>query len=95
MKKRKRSLWLVLLLTAVLAFGLLTGCRKGGAQGQDNSAAQHSTASEAQVPQGTGEDGAEEQELILYDDDSQDSVYAEDEEQPEEEERQTEKEESV
>ena len=48
MKKRNRSLWLVLLLTAVLALGLLTGCRKGSAQGQDNSAALHSTASEAQ-----------------------------------------------
>lgn len=84
MKKRKRSLWLVLLLTAVLALGLLAGCRKGSAQGQDNSAALHSTASEAQTPQSIEED--EEQELILYDDDFQDSVYAEDEEQPEEEE---------
>jgi hypothetical protein len=87
MKKRKRRLWLALLLTAVLALGLLSGCRKGGSQGQDNSAALHSTASEAQVSQNTEEDGAEDQELILYDDDDfQDSVYAEEEEQPEEEE---------
>ena len=91
MKKRKRRLWLALLLTAVLALGLLTGCRKGGSQGQDNSAVLHSTASEAQVSQNTEEDGAEDQELILYDDDDfQDSVYAEDEEQPEEEEEQAE-----
>ena len=56
MKKRNRSLWLVLLLTAVLALGLLTGCRKGSAQGQDNSAALHSTASEAQALQSGEED---------------------------------------
>ena len=86
MKKRNRSLWLVLLLTAVLALGLLTGCRKGSAQGQDNSAALHSTASEAQALQSGEEDNGRDQELILYDDDDfQDSVYAEDEEQPEEE----------
>ena len=87
MKKRNRSLWLVLLLTAVLALGLLTGCRKGSAQGQDNSAALHSTASEAQTLQSGEEDNDRDQELILYDDDDfQDGVYAEDEEQAEEEE---------
>ena len=87
MKKRKRSLWLILLLAAVLAFSLLTGCRKGGAGEQDNSAALHSTVSEAQASQNTGNDGDEGQELILYDeDDFQDSVYAEEEEQPEEKE---------
>ena len=87
MKKRKRSLWLVLLLAAVLAFSLLTGCRKGGAGSQDNSAAQHSAASEAQTSQTTGKDEGEDQELILYDeDDFSDSVYAEEEEQPEEKE---------
>ena len=86
MKKRKRSLWLVLLLAAVLALSLLTGCRKAGAGEQDNSAALHSTVSEAQASQDTGKAGDEGQELILYDDDDfQDSVYAEDEEQPEEE----------
>ena len=87
MKKRKRSLWLVLLLAAVLALSLLTGCRKAGAGEQDNSAALHSTVSEAQASQDTGKAGDEGQELILYDDDDfQDSVYAEEEEQPEEEE---------
>ena len=87
MKKRKRSLWPVLLLAAVLTFSLLTGCRKGGAGGQDNSATLHSAVSEAQVSQDTGEDADQGQELILYDDDDfQDSVYAEEEEQPEEEE---------
>ena len=86
MKKRKRSLWLVLLLAAVLALSLLTGCRKAGAGEQDNSAALHSTVSEAQASQDTGKAGDEGQELILYDDDDfQDSVYAEEEEQPEEE----------
>ncbi len=60
--------------------------RKGSAQGQDNSAALHSTASEAQALQSGEEDNDRDQELILYDDDDfQDSVYAEDEEQPEEE----------
>ena len=87
MKKRKRSLWLVLLLAAVLTLSLLTGCRKSGAGEQGNSAAQHSTASEAQASQNAGEEESESQELILYDeDDFQDSVYAEEEEQPEEEE---------
>ena len=76
MKKRKRSLWLVLLLAAVLALSLLTGCRKAGAGEQDNSAALHSTVSEAQASQDTGKAGDEGQELILYDeDDFQDSVY--------------------
>ena len=80
MKKRKRSLWLVLLLAAVLALSLLTGCRKAGAGEQDNSAALHSTVSEAQASQDTGKAGDEGQELILYDDDDfQDSVYAEEE----------------
>ena len=87
MKKRKRSLWLVLLLAAVLTLSLLTGGRKSGAGEQGNSAAQHSTASEAQASQNAGEEESESQELILYDeDDFQDSVYAEEEEQPEEEE---------
>ena len=87
MKKRKRSLWLVLLLAAVLTLSLLTGCRKSGAGEQGNCAAQHSTASEAQASQNAGEEESESQELSLYDeDDFQDSVYAEEEEQPEEEE---------
>jgi hypothetical protein len=87
MKKRKRSLWLVLLLAAVLTLGLLTGCRKAGAGDQGNSAALHSTVSEAKTSQDTGEAGDQGQELILYDDeDFRDSVYAEEEEQPEEEE---------
>lgn len=87
MRKRKRSLWLVLLLAAVLTLGLLTGCRKAGAGDQGNSAALHSTVSEAKTSQDTGEAGDQGQELILYDDeDFRDSVYAEEEEQPEEEE---------
>ena len=87
MKKRNRSLWLVLLLAAVLTLSLLTVCRKSGAGEQGNSAAQHSTASEAQASQNAGEEESESQELILYDeDDFQDSVYAEEEEQPEKEE---------
>ena len=87
MKKSKRSLWLILLLAAVLTLSLLTGCRKSGAGEQGNSAAQHSTASEAQASQNAGEEESESQELILYDeDDFQDSVYAEEGEQPEEEE---------
>jgi hypothetical protein len=68
----------------VLTLSLLTGCRKSGAGEQGNSAAQHSTASEAQASQNAGEEESESQELILYDeDDFQDSVYAEEEEQPE------------
>ena len=70
MKKRKRSLWLVLLLAAVLALSLLTGCRKAGAGEQDNSAALHSTVSEAQASQDTGKAGDEGQELMEEEEES-------------------------
>lgn len=49
MKKRKRRLWLCLLLSALLTLGLLAGCGKGG--GQENSGALQSVASGNQQTQ--------------------------------------------
>lgn len=73
MKKSKRSLWLGLLLSAVLTLGLLAGCGRGN--GQENSGAQHSAVSAAgQTQQYTGEDDRDD----VYAEDDQDDVYAED-----------------
>ena len=86
--RKKRSLWLCLLLAAVLALSLLTGCAKGSASTQENSAVLHSVSSEAEeTQQDTGQQDGKESDLVLYEDeDLQDDVYAEDEEPPETEE---------
>ena len=86
--RKKRSLWLCLLLAAVLALSLLTGCAKGSASTQENSAVLHSVSSEAEeTQQDTGQQDGKESDLVLYEDeDLQDDVYAEDEGPPETEE---------
>ena len=84
--RKKRSLWLCLLLAAILSLSLLAGCGKGNGKTQDNSSSQQSVSSQTQeVPGNNGEE--DEEELILYEDeDMQDDVYAEDEETAYEEE---------
>ena len=83
--RKKRSLWLCLLLAAILSLSLLTGCGKGNGKTQDNSSSQQSVSSQAQeVSENNGEE--DEQELILYEEDMQDDAYAEDEETAYEEE---------
>ena len=83
--RKKRSLWLCLLLAAILSLSLLAGCGKGNGKTQDNSASQQSVASQTQeVPENNGEEEGE--ELILYEEDMQDDAYAEDEETAYEEE---------
>lgn len=83
--RKKRSLWLCLLLAAILSLSLLTGCGKGNGKTQDNSSSQQSVSSQTQeVPEKNGEEDGE--ELILYEEDMQDDAYAEDEETAYEEE---------
>ena len=83
--RKKRSLWLCLLLAAILSLSLLTGCGKGNGKTQDNSSSQQSVSSQTQeVPENNGEEEGE--ELILYEEDMQDDAYAEDEETAYEEE---------
>ena len=74
--RKKRSLWLCLLLAAILSLSLLAGCGKGSGQAQENSSSEQSVSSRTQ------EAGREdEEELILYEEeDMQDDAYAEDEE---------------
>lgn len=77
--RKKRSLWLCLLLAAILSLSLLAGCGKGNGKTQDNSSSQQSVSSQTQeVPENNGEEEGE--ELILYEEDMQDDAYAEDEE---------------
>lgn len=84
--KKRRSLWLCLLLTAILSIGLLMGCGKGNGKPQENSSAQQSavvqTQEQQEAEQGSGQGSAQSgEELVLYDDeDLSDDVYAEDEE---------------
>ena len=83
--RKKRSLWLCLLLAAILSLSLLTGCGKGNGKTQDNSSSQQSVSSQTQeVPENNREEEGE--ELILYEEDMQDDAYAEDEETAYEEE---------
>ena len=83
--RKKRSLWLCLLLAAILSLSLLTGCGKGNGKTQENSSPQQSVSSQTQeVPENNGEEDGE--ELILYEEDMQDDAYAEDEETAYEEE---------
>ena len=77
--RKKRSLWLCLLLAAILSLSLLAGCGKGNGKTQENPSSQQSVSSQAQeVSENNGEE--DEQELILYEEDMQDDAYAEDEE---------------
>ena len=83
--RKKRSLWLCLLLAAILSLSLLAGCGKGNGKTQENSSPQQSVSSQTQeVPENNGEEDGE--ELILYEEDMQDDAYAEDEETAYEEE---------
>lgn len=84
--RKKRSLWLCLLLAAILSLSLLTGCGKGSGKTAENSSAQQSISSQTQeTEQNTGEE--DEEEPVLYEEeDMQDDVYAEDEETAYEEE---------
>lgn len=76
MRKKKRSLWLCLLLSALLTLSLLAGCGKGS--GQENTGAQPGAAPAAQqTQQYTGEDGWDE----VYAEDEQDDAYAEDDQE--------------
>lgn len=81
--KKRRSLWLCLLLTAILSIGLLTGCGKGNGKSQDQASSQQSASVQTQEVQQEAEQGSAQsgEELVLYDDeDLSDDVYAEDEE---------------
>ena len=49
--KKRRSLWLCLLLTAILSIGLLMGCGKGNGKPQENSSAQQSAVVQTQEQQ--------------------------------------------
>ncbi len=49
--KKRRSLWLCLLLAAILSIGLLTGCGKGSGKPQENSSAQQSAVVQTQEQQ--------------------------------------------
>ena len=82
--RKKRSLWLCLLLAAILSLSLLAGCGKGSGKTPENSSSQQSISAQTQeTEQNTGEG----EELILYEEeDMQDDVYAEDEETAYEEE---------
>ena len=83
--RKKRSLWLCLLLAAILSLSLLAGCGKGNGKTQENPSSQQSVSSQVQeVSENNGEE--DEQELILYEEDMQDDAYAEDEETAYEEE---------
>ena len=83
--RKKRSLWLCLLLAAILSLSLLAGCGKGNGKTQENPSSQQSVSSQVQeVSENNGE--VDEQELILYEEDMQDDAYAEDEETAYEEE---------
>ena len=83
--RKKRSLWLCLLLAAILSLSLLAGCGKGNGKTQENPSSQQSVSSQVQeVSENNGEE--DEQELILYEEDMQDDAYAEDEEMAYEEE---------
>ena len=75
--RKNRSLWLCLLLAAILSLSLLAGCGKGSGKAPENSSSQQSISSQTQeTEQDTGEE-----ELILYEEeDMQDDAYAEDEE---------------
>ena len=76
MRKKKRSLWLCLLLSALLTLSLLAGC--GNGRGQENTGAQTDAAPAAQqTQQYTGEDGRDE----VYAEDEQDDAYAEDDQE--------------
>ena len=81
--RKNRSLWLCLLLAAILSLSLLAGCGKGSGKAPENSSSQQSISSQTQeTEQDTGEE-----ELILYEEeDMQDDAYAEDEETAYEEE---------
>ena len=81
--RKNRSLWLCLLLAAILSLSLLAGCGKGSGKAPENSSSQQSISSQTQeTEQDTGEE-----ELILYEEeDMQDGAYAEDEETAYEEE---------
>lgn len=81
--RKNRSLWLCLLLTAILSLSLLAGCGKGSGKAPENSSSQQSVSSQTQeTEQNTGEE-----ELVLYEEeDMQDDAYAEDEETAYEEE---------
>lgn len=91
--KKGRSLWLCLLLAAILSIGLLTGCGKGSGKPQDQASSQQSASvqtqevqqeAEQETEQGSAQNG---EELVLYDDeDLSDDAYAEDEETAYEEE---------
>ena len=81
--KKRRSLWLCLLLTAILSIGLLTGCGKGSGKPQDQASSQQSASVQTQEVQQEAEQGSgqNEDELVLYgDEDMSDDAYAEDEE---------------
>ena len=82
MRKKKRSLWLCLLLSALLTLSLLAGCGKGS--GQENTGAQPGAAQQTQ--QYTGEDGrddvnAEDDQEDAYAEDDHDDAYAEDDQE--------------
>lgn len=81
--RKNRSLWLCLLLAAILSLSLLAGCGKGSGKAPENSSSQQSISSQTQeTEQDTGEE-----ELILYEEEEmQDDAYAEDEETAYEEE---------
>ena len=81
--RKNRSLWLCLLLAAILSLSLLAGCGKGSGKAPENSSSQQSISSQTQeTEQDTGEE-----ELILYEEeDMQYDAYAEDEETAYEEE---------
>ena len=81
--RKNRSLWLCLLLAAILSLSLLAGCGKGSGKAPENSSSQQSISSQTQeTEQDTGVE-----ELILYEEeDMQDDAYAEDEETAYEEE---------
>ena len=60
--RKNRSLWLCLLLAAILSLSLLAGCGKGSGKAPENSSSQQSISSQTQeTEQDTGEE-----ELILY-----------------------------
>ena len=56
--KKRRNLWLCLLLTAILAIGLLTGCGKGKGKPQDQASSQQSASVQTQEVQQEAEQGS-------------------------------------
>ena len=74
--RKKRSLWLCLLLAAILSLSLLAGCGKGNGKTQENPSSQQSVSSQAQeVSENNGEE--DEQELS-----GQDTGHTEQEQEP-------------